>query len=96
MPIVFRTENLKGALRRWEDRGTSILRGIGQCTFQAQSNKFPLFTAPYEYSDWLRDWLSSLGKAKNFHLTISSRLSLGTSYPMGTRGSFPGGKAAGA
>jgi hypothetical protein len=34
-------------------------------------------------------WSSSPGRVENVHFTISSR-----SYPMGTRGSFPRGKAA--
>jgi hypothetical protein len=41
---------------------------------------------------------SSPGRVKNFHLSISSRLALGSTQPPinGYRGLFPGGNAAGA
>jgi hypothetical protein len=51
------------------------------------------------YSDWLwAGWPRGPGRVKNFLFSMSSRLAEvhSTSYPMGTGGSFPGGKAAGA
>jgi hypothetical protein len=56
------------------------------------------------YSDWLRagrptGWSSSLGKGKNFifpHVAQTGSVAHPASDPMGTGGSFLGGKAASA
>jgi hypothetical protein len=60
-------------------------------------------TKACRYSDWLwaerpRDRSSSPGRVKNFLLSMSSKPALGPiqhPYPMGSVGSFPGGKTAG-
>jgi hypothetical protein len=57
---------------------------------------------PSRHSAWLcvglqRGGSSSLGRVKNFLFSMSSRPVVGpTQPPVGTKGSFPGGKAAGA
>jgi hypothetical protein len=82
-----------------ETQMTALQNSFGRSTY-LQSE--PLRCS--RYSDCLRTGrprgrISSPGRVKNFHLFISSRPALGadpTSYPMGTRGSFIGGKATGA
>jgi hypothetical protein len=103
--VVIRGKLSSIAKGHWKRRGgcQDVVR-MSSSVLLSQTKAHDTYTNRSRDSDWLRTGRqrgrsSSPSMVKNFLFSTLSRPTLGvhpTSYPMGTGGSFPGGKAAGA